>query len=163
MPLRTRDLEFGDSFPVELPARISDKLESLAIALRSDSNRTKQMDMELDRPNTTRRRFERPVEDDDMDYETSTVKPKRRKDSRVTTKNISEPFSIFSFLRSVRDSFFFRSQASVKQKVGFLERIRDNIMAEISACCDGHSNEKERLISVWNLFQNDASLDHCFL
>lgn len=134
MPLRTRDLEFGDSFPVELPARISDKLESLAIALRSDSNRTKQMDMELDRPTTTRRRFERPVEDDDdRDYETPKLKPKKRKDSRVTTKNISEPFSIFSFLRSVRDSFFFRSQASVKQKVGFLERIRDSIMAEISA------------------------------
>lgn len=120
VPLRTRDPQLEDSFEIEQnrqqTSRISDKLESLAIALRVDSNRTRQMDITLDQ-STTRRRNDRPV---------AVKKDKTR---------ISEPpFSIFGFLRSIRDSFFFKSQGSVKQKVGFLERIRDSIMAGISEC-----------------------------
>lgn len=103
-----------------IPSSIADKLEELAVSLRMDRNRTKQMDLELDLVTTTT---------------TTTPNPplkRRRVDTQVTKTRNTEPFSIFGFLRSFRDSFFFKSHASVKQKVGFLERIRNNILSEIS-------------------------------
>lgn len=105
-----------------IPSSIADKLEELAVSLRSDRNKTKQMDLELDLMTTTTSTTPTPP----------LLGKRRRVDTQVTKTRNTEPFSIFGFLRSFRDSFFFKSQASVKQKVGFLERIRNNILSEIS-------------------------------
>lgn len=122
VPLQTRQPQF-DSFEREAPIVISDKMETFVLPFRVESkNRTKQMDIDLEDSRTIRRKDERIVRRPEKDSNAA----------QVTKKRISEPFSIFGFLRSFRDSFFFKPQASVKEKVGFLERIRNNILSEIS-------------------------------
>lgn len=122
VPLQTRQPQF-DSFEREAPTLISDKMETFVLPFRVESkNRTKQMDIDLEDSRTIRRKDERITRRPEKDSNAA----------QVTKKRISEPFSIFGFLRSFRDSFFFKPQASVKEKVGFLERIRNNILSEIS-------------------------------
>lgn len=138
VPLRTHEPQFDLALANgRIPLGVAEKLESLSISLRGgggDRNHTKQLDLDLEQlasPAST----------------TTTNAPKvtrvrgAKAPHPLTKKRISEPFSIFGFLRSIRDSFFFKAQSSVKQKVGFLEQIRDNVLAEISewtkACsCD---------------------------
>lgn len=130
VPLRTHDKQFDLSVEQEIPSRIAGKLEELAISLRVDRNRTKQLDLELDHPVTVTTKTPRA---EVVTKGSKTKKNNRGESTQVINKRISEPFSIFNFLRSIRDSFF-KPQATVKQKIGFLERIRNNILAEISEC-----------------------------
>lgn len=125
VPLQTRDPQFG-SFERDAPTMISDKMESLVLPFRVEpKNRTKQLDIDLEDSQKIRRTDTRPA--------TDTRKPEKNSNrAQVTKKRVLEPFSIFGFLRSFRDSFFFKRQASVMEKVGFLEQIRNNILGEIS-------------------------------
>lgn len=138
VPLRTRDPDFTSFGERRGSGLVSDKLESLTLPFGSslDWNSTKQMDMDLSSASTPpRRRYDK----DDVPAK----KPKPpAKTKQVTKRRNSEPFNIFSFIRSIRDSFFTKPKASVEDKVGFLQRIRDNILSEISRRIfkpDGHS------------------------
>lgn len=117
VPLKSREPDFS-SF--ERDTMISDKMESFSLPLDVDYplevNHTRQMDLRLEKPISSTRREDGP----------------RKNSPQVTKKKIVEPFSIFNFIRKIQKSFFFKSQPSVKEKVGFLERIRDNILSEIS-------------------------------
>lgn len=108
-------------FDRDIPPRIVDKLESLAVALRAgqQGNHTKQMDLELFPSTSTTEKVPTPT--------------KRATERVVVAKQqVAEPFSIFKLLRNISSSFFGRREVSIKQKVGFLESIRNNILAEIS-------------------------------
>lgn len=129
VPLKTRDPDFTSFGEERGSGIVSDKLDlSLEIPFRNSPtrNRTKQMDLELDTTSSssTRRKFE---------LEDRPVAPKpTKKIKQVAKRRKAEPFNLFTFIRSIRDSFFSKPKASVDDKVGFLQQIRDNILSEIS-------------------------------
>ena len=145
VPVQTHEPNYA-TVHRDLPPGIADKLDSLAVTLKNvdrdsfhydhlDNNGTKQLDLNLDQKGATTEKT--PPREEEKKPSLKSGKPNNpeavTKGPVVDTKRrVAEPFSIFNFLRSVRDSFFFKPQSSVKQKVGFLERMRDSILSEIS-------------------------------